>query len=260
MGEFLVDTGVVDISEDYQAPRRHFPPDKLPNIIFPKEKASALTDKIIKQARAVPGPGTYVKASNWAEEGKKSAGVWSFSKSGLDKGSCLSVPKHKSKEPGPGQYKADALDVTLPRVTGGPASKGRKKTFLENAVWKAHQSPAPNAYKYEKVKPHMGAPAFDVKKSGGERIKALKKSDAPGPGHYKGYKEGPLTSGLTEAKAPAFPFTKGKGNNFVDYYVKLRRGVPGPNQYGQINPDKVSVGTRLNTVYGFGGANMRGAR
>ena len=87
--------------------------------------------------------------------------------------------------PGPGQYKVQLCgSAVYERVLGGPTSKGAKKTYVENTVFRAKSTPAPNHYKNpDKFTTHVSGPSFDERKNGTGKYKGrglTNPNDVPG--------------------------------------------------------------------------------
>jgi len=227
---------------------------------------SSRINQIIRQAEKVPGPGKYVAHEDW-----RLAGGFRFAK--LER-----TYKPMNKVPDPGNYERKDLGQPMahsvgskdntsnhPRVLMGKIPKGKKRSFLDQAILKASQSPDPGHYPLV----HRFCDRADLNIQGGpswsreaQKTKGRgKKSEDLAPNHYT-----PNWS-QSEERLANYTVPKETGKNFLDKAVKekwadvrSKKELPGPGTYNTHNFDdsRISRGCRHLQLRGLTKSPMSG--
>jgi len=209
-------------------------------------KFSIRINQIIRSAAKNPGPGKYVAHEDW-----KLNGGMRFGKS-----ERTYKPMHKYPDPThyerkdfalfPSNRSKDNLSKNL-RVAHGRMPKGKKRSFLDQALKVGSELPGPGTYNTAQVaRNSLDAKvtgALDWKKEatfGGKC--APDKSLAPN--HYY------INFGPREERQAVYSVPKELGANFLDKAVKekivdlkSKKELPGPGTYAPVDLDKTSRGT-----------------
>lgn len=262
-------------NEDYCVPRHGVgltgPARKLQLGTFAKDKGefSSRLGQVMKQAAKTPGPGKYIGHTQWVTAGKV-AGTRNIyetvTRFGAAFEKCSREHKPLNKVPPPPTYERKDFSTsdasigakdnlsTKHRVVLGRASKGPKRSFLDNVAELGKLTPAPGQYNTpncvprNKLEIHCMGPSFDVKLT--ESRKPPQKQ-TPGPDHYK------PNFNLGEHHEPQYTCPRDQGNNFVDKAVKAKwvdkkTQMPAPGKHDLINLSKISRGTKATTLQGLG--------
>jgi len=230
---------------------------------------SSRINQIIRQAEKVPGPGMYVKHEEWIE-GKTNHVIHAgnkYSKSSRDY-------KPMNKTPGP-IYESKDFGTNVPvackdslsnnpRVTYGAVPKGKKRSFLDQAIAQGGKVPAagPNDFKMNNKLPTAVTKVLSWKlecKSSSSKKPAEKEI---GPDHYSinyASSDFAVHKGITVPKAKAQNFLeKAVSEKWVD--VKSKREIPGPGTYSTQTYDdsKFTRGTKALQLRGLSRSSVSG--
>lgn len=195
-------------------------------------------NQIVKQAGKVPGPGKYVAHTEWKETQTSKF--------------CNSTRDWKAmhKNPSPAQYEAKdfvesrgigarATTSNHPGIQFGKIQPGKRRGFLDGPIKLGEKTPGPGAHN-----PPAGCSStlrtlprkvtlWDKDKAKSPSLK-VKVADIA-PNHYQ------IKYGNAEERMPDYTVSKGKGNNFIDKFVKEKRcggkELPGPGTYDMQNFD-----------------------
>jgi len=183
-----------------------------------------------------------------------------------------------NKVPDPTQYERKDIGAPMahsigskdctsnhPRVLMGKVPKGKRRSFLDQAIWKASQSPDPGHYPLK----NQNCDRLDCNLTGAiswsrqsQKTKSIgKKAEDLAPNHYN-----PSWSQMEE-RLPNYTVPKEVGKNFLDKAVKekwsdakSKKELPGPGTYNTHNQDdsKHSRGTRHLQLRGLTQSPMSG--
>jgi len=215
-------------------------------------------NQIIRQAGKTPGPGKYVAHQDWSKNGGNKFGHG-------DRGY-----KTKNTTPAPVHYERsdfgnspvlthsigskDCLSKN-PRIIHGKMPKGKKRSFLDQAIRHGSQAaPGPGQYEMkhhfcDRVDLHVpGCVGWKNEMNKSVPNPAGKKPQMLAPNHYN-----PNWAPLEE-NVPRWSVPKEEGANFLDKAVResqiLQReavhkfiGLPGPGSYGANEGKKGASGT-----------------
>jgi len=208
-------------------------------------KFSSRINQIIRAASKNPGPGKYVAHEDW-----KLGGGNKFAKS-----ERTYKPMHKYPDPTLYERKDFALYPSnrskdnvssVPRVIHGKVPKGKKRSFLDQALKVGAELPGPGTYNTSQV----ARDRIDSKVTGASNWKkeatfggkcAPDKSLAPN--HYY------INHAPREERSAIYSVPKELGKNFLDKAVKekivdlkSKRELPGPGTYAPVDLEKMSRG------------------
>jgi len=221
---------------------------------------SSRINQIERQAKKYPGPGKYLAHASWAgEDGRSSWGIHGGNKFGH--GSREYKPLHKF--PDPRHYERKDIFSSIsnaskdnlsknPRVIHGKIPKGKCRSFLDQAIRHASDSPAPGHYHQStkiaanRMDPRIIKITEWKKEMDKSTSRSTKKVEEPAPNHYK-----PNWS-PTEESTQKYSVPKELASNFLDKATKEKMvdprkkiPLPGPGSYDLQNFDlsKTSRGT-----------------
>lgn len=222
------------------------------NLSKDKGTYSSRINQIVRQAEKVPGPGKYTGHEDWRLKGGSKFGVTDRNYKSMNKTPASPTYERKDVMDNPSNFSKDVLSKN-PRVTYGNIPKGKKRSYLDQAVIESKGLPGVGHYNNKPV----ACDRLDTKVKGvtsWEREVSVTKGKGPtekeiGPNHYD------IKYSQVDGRGPNFTVPKSKGNNFVDKAVSesMMRGdagkkkdMPGPGTYNLMNVvnDKISVGTK----------------
>jgi len=233
---------------------------------------SSRINQIVRQAAKVPGPGIYVQHEHW-DEGKTAHVIHAGNK--FPKGPRDYKPKNTTPAPATYENKDFQLGVAIssnhnlscnPRVLYGAVPKGKKRSFLDQAIRHGSKTPAPG---YCDLVQHtcnrldtacVKLPNWTREqiKSGGKRVNVGKEI---GPDHYN------PSFASSESREPIHAVPKAKAQNFLDKAVKekiiclrTKKEVPGPGTYNVHDYDdsKFTRGTKYLQLRGMSRSSVSG--
>jgi hypothetical protein len=250
--------------EDYRIPCNGIGltghPNRVTHGASSKDKGtySSRINQIIRQAEKVPGPGKYVAHEYW-EEGKKAH----ITHGGNKFPNGTRDYKQMNKIPSPDHYEHKEIGVSgksnaggdhlsnRPRITYGKVPKGKKRSFLDQAI--AHgksNNTGPGHYEITKVGHSNKLDTAVLKNTDWKRemeSNSKGKSEIEiAPNHYN------INYRLTESSPSCITVPKAKAQNFLDKAVKekwvdvkSKKECPGPGTYKHDYDDsKFSRGTK----------------
>jgi hypothetical protein len=222
---------------------------------FQKDKGiySSRINQIIKQAQKVPGPGKYVAHEDWSLNGGSRFAKLERSYKPMNKTPDPGTYERKDLGSG-GAYSIGSKDCTSnhPRILYGKMPKGKRRSFLDQAMHAGAQTPDPGHYPIK----HHFCDRVDLNVSGSlnwqresQKTKSIgaKKPDDLAPNHYS------PNYIMTEERLAIHSVPKELGKNFLDKAVKekwvdarTKKEIPGPGTYNVQNFDdsRISRGTR----------------
>jgi hypothetical protein len=222
---------------------------------FLKDKGeySSRLSQIIRQASKVPGPGKYVAHEDW-----KAADGFAFAK-------LARTYKPMNKTPPPDHYERKDIGAPMahsigskdctsnhPRIIHGRVPKGKRRSFLDQAINHGKETPDPGHYAAnlprfcDRLDNHVSG-AMDWQRQSQKTKGMGKKVEDLAPNHYRPEWR------QTEAVDPNYTVPKETGKNFLDKAVKekwldsrTKKEMPGPGTYPMQNFDdsKIARGTR----------------
>lgn len=229
---------------------------------------SSRINQIIKQAEKVPGPGKYVAHEEWIE-GKTNHVIHAGNK--YSKGSR--DYKSMNKTPGPIYESKDfGTNVPIsckdsvsnnPRVTYGAVPKGKKRSFLDQAISQGGKVPAAghNDFAHNHKLPVAVTKVLSWKLE----AKSSSSKKAPdkeiGPNHYT------INYASSEEKHKGITVPKAKSQNFLEKAVsekwvdvKSKKEIPGPGTYSTQTYDdsKFTRGTKALQLRGLSRSSVSG--
>jgi hypothetical protein len=232
---------------------------------------SSRINQIVRQAEKVPGPGKYVAHEPW-EEGKTAHVTHAGNK--FPNGKRDYKPMNKIPAPATYEAKNIALNRSIatgqhlsnrPRTLMGQVPKGKKRSFLDQAVHHGATVPDPGKYTSsqhssnrldtEIVKTLSWARSMVKTQSKGQQVKEI------GPDHYQ------LNWKHLEESQACHAVPKAKAQNFLDKAVREKwmdrqnkKECPGPGTYNVHNFDdaRITRGTRLLQTRGLGRSAVSG--
>jgi len=233
---------------------------------------SSRINQIVRQAEKVPGPGKYQAHKEWdVKGGHKDHVIHEGNK--FPNGSREYKPCNKTPAPATYEVKNFGTGVSIssnvnlscnPRTLYGQMPKGKKRSFLDQAIAAGGKTPAPGQNDLVQHRNNKldtsNIKVLDWKreltKSGGKG--AVEKEI--GPNHYTiNYSSEPRQAGITVPKA--------KSQNFLDKAVreklichKTKREMPGPGTYNTHDYDdsKFSRGTKYLQLRGMQKSSVSG--
>jgi len=212
---------------------------------------SSRINQIVRQAEKVPGPGKYVAHKEWdVANGVKDHVIHAgnkFPNGTRDYKPCNTTPApatYEHKEFMNGTSNATNVGLSIRRrVLHGRIPKGKKRSFLDQAVAHGAAAPAPGTYE---LKQHRNNRADTSTLKNISWSLEMKKSKGRGPGGT------PASPGLVYDpkfdaqmdKQPCYAIPKAKAQNFLDRAVKekwcdakTKKEIPGPGTYNVHNRD-----------------------
>jgi len=232
---------------------------------------SSRINQIMRQAEKVPGPGKYVAHEAW-DEGKVAHVIHAGNK--FPNGNRDYKPMNKT--PAPATYENKNFNLGIanssnpnlscnPRVLYGGVPKGKKRSFLDQAIAHGAKVPAPGQndlvqHRNNKLDTsHIKV--LDWKREQQKTTGTKPPDKEIGPNHYSiNYKS-------VEGVQGCGTIPKAKAQNFLDKavkekYVDLRtkREVPGPGSYNTHSYDdsKFSRGTKYLQLRGMSRSSVSG--
>lgn len=244
-------------NEDYYVPCHGVGDTGLQNKVvlgpFPKDKGifSSRIATIIRQAEKVPGPGKYVAHEDWTLK----------KKSDMAKSERTYKPMNKTPAPSDYERKDVFTEVsnrgkdnvsTNRRVLGVKITKGKKRSFTDQAI--AHGAKIPGPTDYHPVgqcSDRLEAKAAYVtnwsRQISVHAGKGTQEMPLLAPNHYQ------VQYSQFDERAPGYSIPKEKGANFLDKAVRekmmtikgKKEPLPGPGAYFKTEFDvsKISRGT-----------------
>lgn len=232
---------------------------------------SSRINQIIRQAEKVPGPGKYVCHEPW-DEGKTEHVIHAGNK--FPNGTRDYKPMNKVPAPATYENKDFYLGKSIgsgetlssvPRVLYGKVPKGKKRSFLDQAIAHGARVPAPGHNELTQ-KRNNRADTHITKISNwqrdAQRTKGMGQAEKEiGPNHYA------INYGPTEEKGRVHAVPKAKAQNFLDKAVKEKLvdirnkiAVPGPGTYNVHDYDdsKFSRGTKYLQLRGMSRSSVSG--
>jgi len=232
---------------------------------------SSRINQIVRQAEKVPGPGKYVAHEGW-DEGKTAHVIHAGNK--FPNGNRDYKPMNKTPAPATYENKGFNLGVSIsnapnlscnPRTLYGQMPKGKKRSFLDQAIAQGAKVPAPGAndltqHRNNKLDTsHIKVLDWkrELSKTSGKG--AVEKEI--GPDHYS------INYSHTEERQAAITVPKAKSQNFLDKAVKekiiclrTKKEVPGPGTYNTHSYDdsKFSRGTKYLQLRGMQKSSVSG--
>jgi len=207
---------------------------------------SSRINQIVRAASKVPGPGKYVAHEDWKLNGGRR-----FAKSERSY-----KPMHKNPDPThyerkdlfsyPSNGGKDNLSQNH-RVVHGKVPKGKRRSFMDQAIRHSNEVPAPGHYTVKQVAGDRldsnvkGALNWSKEASSGGKMAADK---SLAPNHYT------INYSSSEHKQAVYTVPKVQAANFLDKAVKekiidlkTKREIPGPGTYPPIDINRTSRGT-----------------
>jgi len=263
-------------NEDYRVPCKGIgatgPENRVLSGAFSKDKGtySSRINQIVRQAEKVPGPGKYCAHEPW-DEGKTAHVIHAGSKftgGGRDYKPC-------NKNPAPATYENKNFHLgqsitgsenlsNIRRVIYGHIPKGKKRSFLDQAIAHGAKIPAPAHYTLKAQRNNKLDIAECPTIAWNREQKATKGKRPPdkeiGPDHYN-----PNWDAQDE-KQPCHAIPKAKAQNFLDKAVKekwvdvkSKKEMPGPGTYNHTYDDsKFTRGTRYLQLRSLGRSSISG--
>lgn len=241
---------------------------------------SSRINQIVRQAEKVPGPGKYQAHEEWdVKAGKKAHVIHEGNK--FPNGSREYKPANKTPAPATYENKNFNLGVAIssnpglscnPRTLYGQMPKGKKRSFLDQAIAHGAKVPAPGQNdliqhrnnKLDTSNIKVLDWKRELQKSTGAVIFSLGKGAVEkeiGPNHYT------INYSQTEERQAVNSVPKAKSQNFLDKAVKekliclkTKREVPGPGTYNTHSYDdsKFSRGTKYLQLRGMAKSSVSG--
>jgi len=232
---------------------------------------SSRINQIMRQAEKVPGPGKYVAHEGW-DEGKVAHVIHAGNK--FPSGSRDYKPMNKTPAPATYENKNFGLGIANssnpnlscnPRVLYGGVPKGKKRSFLDQAIAAGGKTPAPGQndlvqHRNNKLDTsHIKV--LDWKREQQKTTGTKPPDKEIGPNHYS------INYNSVEGVQACGTIPKAKAQNFLDKavkekYVDLRtkREVPGPGSYNTHSYDdsKFTRGTKYLQLRGMSRSSVSG--
>jgi hypothetical protein len=232
---------------------------------------SSRINQIVKQAEKVPGPGKYVAHEGW-DEGKTAHVIHAGNK--FPNGPRDYKPKNTTPAPATYESKGFQLGTSIasnpnlscnPRVLYGQCPKGKKRSFLDQAINHGHKTPAPghnDKTQHSNYKMDTAVLKNIEWSRGAIKTKSPKPVEKEiGPDHYS------VNFAPREERQPCYAVPKAKAQNFLDKAVKekyvdlkSKKEMPGPGTYNVHNYDdsKFSRGTKYLQLRGMTRSSVSG--
>lgn len=232
---------------------------------------SSRINQIVLQAGKVPGPGKYVAHEPW-DEGKTAHVIHAGNK--FPGGQRDYKPKNTTPAPATYESKDFQLGVAIssnpnlscnPRVLYGAVPKGKKRSFLDQAIRHGAKTPAPGYCDLVQHRSNkLDTAPLKLPNWARESVKSSGKKPADkeiGPDHYN-----PNHIHAEERQA-CYAIPKAKAQNFLDKAVKekcvclkSKKEVPGPGTYNVHDYDdsKFSRGTKYLQLRGMSRSSVSG--
>lgn len=243
---------------------------------FSRDKGthSSRINQIVKQAQKVPGPGKYGGHDDWKNNGGNTFAKLERSYKQMNK---VPAPhEHEQKFWTTGTKDKEFMNnhingakdnlSHIPRITQGRIAKGKKRSFLDQAI--AHSATCPGPGHVTPLPKFCNRPDLQVKGATDWRREATvtKSLAVPeksiGPDHYN------LNHNQVTDRLPLYSVPRESGKNFVDKAVKDKcldgaagkRYIPGPGTYSthELDINKTSRGTFLLQLRGLTRSPMSG--
>jgi len=234
---------------------------------------SSRINQIMRQAEKVPGPGKYVSHEGW-DEGKTAHVIHAGNK--FPNGARDYKPKNTTPAPATYENKDFQTGVAIssnpnlscnPRVLYGAVPKGKKRSFLDQAIRHGAKTPAPGYCdlvqhrnnKLDTASLKLPNWTREAAKTAGRQGGRVEKEI--GPDHYNpDFKSSePTQKGVTVPKAKAQNFLdKAVKEKYVD--LKSKKELPGPGTYNVHDYDdsKFSRGTKYLQLRGMSRSSVSG--
>lgn len=235
---------------------------------IPKDKGifTSRINQIVRQAEKVPGPGKYVAHEDWTFKTKS------------DMAKSERGYKPMNKYPAPCDYERKDIFTEVsnrgkdnlssnPRLLGGKISKGKKRSFTDQAIAHGAQVPGPTQYTLKtKCSDRIDcSPAYVTNWSKEISVtagKGTQEMPSLAPTHYN------VQYSQKDERAASYSVPKEKGANFLDKAVKERmitikgkkEPTPGPGAYFKDPFDigKITRGTTQLQLRGLSRSAMSG--